>query len=431
MSGSFLSAVRLSLRWRFYLGFGAVVATLLALLSGAVLSLDTVGERFRTLVNGPVEEMLVTKDLRARILGLGFVVHHYVSDEDPLYTQQYRQRVQEVELALERLLGRSDLTPAQVDLLREAQRQWGVFKGMVRELHEQRGALDHARLSERLDDLAAYLTRIAHTLDRVTDESVERLHAEVQWSAELRQKAVAVLASLFVGGLVLALTTGAGLLRTVVAPLRELEDCVDCLGGGRLPAPRGGVGDLQEVSGRIQRVARVLEQESAHDPLTGLYSFRAFHEAAEREIHRANRYNRPFALVLVDIDDFRHVNETFGYLAGDSVICSVAARIQSHVRPTDVAARYGGEEIALLLAETDEEGALETAERIRRTVSETPLNMGEARTLRVTVSVGVALFPDDAEDLASLLQAAGEALRAAQASGKNRVCSWSELSHFG
>ncbi len=429
MSGSFLSAIRQSLRWRFYLGFGAVVATLLALLSGAVLSLDTVGERFRTLVNGPVEEMLVVKDLRARILGLGFVVHHYVSDEDPLYAQQYRQRVQEVELALDRLLGRDDLTPTQVDLLREAQRQWGVFKAMVGELRGQRGAMDHARLSERLNDLAAYLTRIAHTLDRVTDESVERLHAEVQWSAELRQKAVAVLASLFVGGLVLALTTGAGLLRTVVTPLRELEDCVECLEGGRLPAPRAG--DLQEVSGRIQRVARALEQESAHDPLTGLYSFRAFHEAAEREIHRANRYNRPFALVLVDIDDFRRVNETFGYLAGDSVICSVAARIQSHVRPTDVAARYGGEEIALLLAETDEEGALETAERIRRTVSETPLNMGEARTLRVTVSVGVALFPDDAEDLASLLQAAGEALRAAQASGKNRVCSWSELSHFG
>ncbi len=419
MSGSFLSAVRRSLRWRCYLGFGAVVAALLALLSGAVLTLDTVGERFRTLVDGPVEEMLVTQDLRARILGLGFVVHHYVNDGAPIHGRQYRQRVQEVELGLERLLERDDITPEQAALLREARHRWAEFKNGVRELRERRGRLAHAELSARLDDLVASLTRIAHTLDRVADESVERLHAEVQWSAELRQKAVAILASVFVGGLVLALTSGAGLLRTVVAPLRELEDCVDCAHVGA------------DVSGYVRQGARLPERDYVHDPLTGLYGFRAFHEAAEREIHRANRYNRPFALILVDIDNFRRVNEAFGYLAGDSVICSVAARIQSHVRPTDVAARYGGEEIAVLLAETDEEGALETAERIRRAVSETLLNMGEARTLRVTVSIGVALFPDDAEDLGRLLQAADEALRAAQASGKNRVCSWSELSHFG
>ncbi len=419
MSGSFLSAVRRSLRWRCYLGFGAVVTALLALLSGAVLTLDTVGERFRTLVDGPVEEMLVTQDLRARILGLGFVVHHYVNDGEPIHGRQYRQRVQEVELGLERLLERDDITPEQAALLREARHRWAEFKNGVRELRERRGRLARVELSARLDDLVASLTRIAHTLDRVADESVERLHAEVQWSAELRQKAVAILASVFVGGLVLALTSGAGLLRTVVAPLRELEDCVDCAHVGA------------DVSGYVRQGARLPERDHVHDPLTGLYGFRAFHEAAEREIHRANRYNRPFALILVDIDDFRRVNEAFGYLAGDSVICSVAARIQAHVRPTDVAARYGGEEVAVLLAETDEEGALETAERIRRAVSGTLLNMGEARTLRVTVSIGVALFPDDAEDLGRLLQAADEALRAAQASGKNRVCSWGELSHFG
>ncbi len=434
MSDSPFAAVTRSVRWRCYLGFGVVALALLALLLGSVLSLERIAERLRTVVDGPVEEALLVKELRTRVLGMGFIVHHYVSDEDPLYARRYRHRVQEVVAELERLMARPGLSPSQQAVLRRALEEWRVFEQVVEDLYARRGLLDHGQLTARLDDVAAHLARIANTLDRVTDESIDRMHDEVEGGAALRRQSLVLLAALFVGGLVLAFAIGARLLRSVVAPLRELEDCVRCL-QRPVPLPPVDKGDVEgavrTMSGQLQRVARVLEAEAAHDPLTNLYSFRQFCELLEREIHRANRYHRPFALLLIDIDRFRMVNERFGYLAGDSVLCSVAARIQSHVRPTDVAARYGGEEIAVLLSETDEEGALETAERIRRTVAASPFNMGEARTLRVTVSVGVALFPDDAEDVAGLFRAAEGALQAAQRSGMNRVCSWSELRHFG
>ncbi len=435
MSEFVWSQVRHGLRWRLYLSTAVVLLTLLGLLAGAVLSLDRVSERFRELVSGPVEEMLTVKDLRARILGMGLVIHHYVGGGEPVHRERYQRRVQAVELEFQRLLARAELTSVQREGVLRAQEQWRVLRQVVEALYQQRSAMDHARLTERLEEVATHLSRIANTLDRVSDESIDRLHEEVRWSSELRREVVALLAALVVAGLFLVLSTGAGLMRNVVVPLRELEDHASVLPRPGTPVPQrehdlAMEETVHSVSGEIQRVTRSLGRQLAHDPLTGLYSFRQFHELAEREIHRATRYNRPFALLLVDIDEFRRVNQQYGYLAGDSVLCTVASRLQASVRPTDVAARYGGEEISVLLAEIDEEAALETAERIRRTVADAPLNMGEARWLRVTVSVGVALFPDDAEDLPRLLQCARQALEAAQASGRNRVCSWSELSHF-
>ncbi len=419
MSDSLISHLRQGLRWRLYLAVTALLLTLLGLLAGAVLSLDRVSERFRELVSGPVEEVLTVKDLRGRILGMGLVIHHYVGEDDSLYRERYHRRVQAVELEFQRLSARDDLTPVQREGVLRAQRQWRILRQVVDDLRQRHGTLEHARLTERLEEVATHLSRIANTLDRVSDESIDRLHEEVRWSSELRREVVVVLAALVVGGVFLALSAGAGLARSLALPLRELEAHRDTGLERAPPAPL-----LPPDTGERD------DRSLAHDPLTGLYSFRQFHELAEREIHRATRYNRPFALLLVDIDDFRRVNQQYGYLAGDSVLCTVASRIQASVRPTDVAARYGGEEISVLLAEIDEEGALETAERIRRTVADSPLNMGEARWLRVTVSVGVALFPDDAEDLPRLLQWARQALEAAQASGGNRVCSWSELTHF-
>lgn len=162
------------------------------------------------------------------------------------------------------------------------------------------------------------------------------------------------------------------------------------------------------------------------DDLTGLYTVRFLHHVLEREVERHRRHGRGFALVLLDLDDFKRVNDRHGHLAGNEVLRRVAAAIRSTVRDVDVVARYGGEEFAVLLPEADSAAATCAAERIRAAVERASIPVGEA-VLGVTVSAGVAALPADADDSRSLLDAADRALYAAKRAGKNRVESSSGL----
>lgn len=166
-----------------------------------------------------------------------------------------------------------------------------------------------------------------------------------------------------------------------------------------------------------------LERLAHTDPLTQLLNRRALTERLEREMERAMRYDSTLALLLVDLDHFKAVNDTLGHLVGDDALREVARLLRETVRTTDVVARYGGEEFLVLLPETDDTGAEAFAERIREAVEAHPFDGGGA-PLRLTASLGVALYPAPrirtAEDL---FVRADAALYRAKAEGRNRVCS--------
>jgi diguanylate cyclase (GGDEF)-like protein len=168
--------------------------------------------------------------------------------------------------------------------------------------------------------------------------------------------------------------------------------------------------------------ARVLEQWAITDSLTGLHNRRQILMLAELEFQRARRYqNRhPLALLMVDIDNFKQVNDTRGHPEGDRVIEAVAARCRVGLRDIDLIGRYGGDEFVVLLIETELAGARRVAERLRRGVGETALdsNLGP---LNVSISVGVATSGPDYQNLAALHSAADAALYAAKTAGKNCV----------
>jgi diguanylate cyclase (GGDEF)-like protein len=161
-----------------------------------------------------------------------------------------------------------------------------------------------------------------------------------------------------------------------------------------------------------------LSQMASTDELTQLANRRRFAESLRLEIGRGRRDEKPVSLVLADIDHLKRINDSHGHPAGDAAIRHVAVAIRSERRETDVAARLGGEEFALLLPGTPLAGAVRTAERIRGWlgVNDIP-GLGT-----VTVSAGVASFPDDAEDEEALVRIADERLYAAKAGGRNRVC---------
>jgi diguanylate cyclase (GGDEF)-like protein len=156
------------------------------------------------------------------------------------------------------------------------------------------------------------------------------------------------------------------------------------------------------------------------DGLTQVFNRRYFEDAIERELSRSRRYTRPLALVMIDIDHFKKINDGYGHLAGDAVLKDVAGVIRSRTRREDVLARYGGEEFALLLPEIDVKGATQLAEKLRKLVEKHTFTF-DGETIPVTLSAGVAVVLKKSEDSQELIRRADEKLYEAKSAGRNRV----------
>jgi diguanylate cyclase (GGDEF)-like protein len=189
---------------------------------------------------------------------------------------------------------------------------------------------------------------------------------------------------------------------------------------------------IGQAAASIENVAlhEQVSEQAVTDDLTGLANKRAFAEQAAKEAARAERFGHPLSLLMLDIDDFKQVNDTYGHLQGDEVLRRVAAVLEAESRGVDEPARYGGEEFVVALPETDADGAVEFAERVRSRIEleEIPFVEGNGRQdggadpwLSVTASVGVASMPGSARDLETLIAAADAALYVAKRAGKNRV----------
>jgi diguanylate cyclase (GGDEF)-like protein len=169
------------------------------------------------------------------------------------------------------------------------------------------------------------------------------------------------------------------------------------------------------------RYADYLEDLATTDPLTKLYNRRHFETAARAELARFQRYFHPLSILILDVDHFKSINDRFGHAAGDTVLTAIADACRSVKRATDIAARIGGEEFAILLPETAEEAARSFAERLRHEISESaPIIEGEK--LALTASVGVAMATRHTTRAAALLRSADEALYQAKRTGRDRVC---------
>jgi diguanylate cyclase (GGDEF)-like protein len=164
------------------------------------------------------------------------------------------------------------------------------------------------------------------------------------------------------------------------------------------------------------------------DGLTKLYIRRHFEQRLSEELRRAERYGTVLSLMILDIDHFKKFNDTYGHQTGDEVIKIVARTIKASVREEDIPARYGGEEMLVLMPETDTEGAHKMAERVREAIQAAALPGPTGEALQVTVSVGVGTWPLHAEDADGLIEVADKALYQSKQGGRNRTTIWAEPS---
>ena len=172
----------------------------------------------------------------------------------------------------------------------------------------------------------------------------------------------------------------------------------------------------------LTRLHGRVAEEALTDPLTGLWNRRWMAEALEREVARSVRFGHEISMIILDVDDFKRINDRHGHLQGDVVLEQVADRVREVTRSIDVAARYGGDELALILVETGREGAQAVGERLseRTRAMEIPMREGE-RSMSVTLSLGIATIPDSANDLESLVDASDRALLRAKRAGKDQI----------
>ncbi len=157
-----------------------------------------------------------------------------------------------------------------------------------------------------------------------------------------------------------------------------------------------------------------------NDELTGSYNRRFLMNFLEDELYRCRRYNRPFSVIMMDIDHFKKINDTCGHPFGDEVLKLFASTVVRNMRKSNRFARYGGEEFVCVLPETDSEGGVGFAEKIRKLIEELPLSYKQSQ-VKITSSFGVITYTDDINDIATLMKKVDDALYKAKESGRNRV----------
>jgi len=215
----------------------------------------------------------------------------------------------------------------------------------------------------------------------------------------------------------------------ISVPLRATEGVIGVLNlydrGDRKPFDDSDLETIRTFAGQAAVALDnvLLHQEaqrlSVTDGLTGLGNYRFFQTTLGREVERASRFHRSLAVLMLDLDLFKQVNDAHGHQVGDAVMVEIADRIRDETREVDVVCRYGGEEFVVVLPETGREGAGYTAERICNAVRRRPVAVAGLQ-LNITLSAGVAVFPTHGDTPASIVRAADDALYAAKASGRDR-----------
>jgi diguanylate cyclase (GGDEF)-like protein len=178
----------------------------------------------------------------------------------------------------------------------------------------------------------------------------------------------------------------------------------------------------REAENKLQKSEKMYKELSITDALTQLYNSRYFYSKLEEEIYRSARYKHPLSLLLIDIDDFKTLNDRYGHLEGDKILSMSGKIIKDCLRKTDSAYRYGGEEFTVILPGTEFEAAVNAAERIRKQISTHKFTSSTNQPLHITVSIGACRL-EPGEEMKAFVQRADRAMYVAKRNGKNRVSS--------
>lgn len=217
-----------------------------------------------------------------------------------------------------------------------------------------------------------------------------------------------------------AVTTKLDIMRIAITEKNKRDEAIRKKLDNDIELIKNDFEKMKEEATEAKRKAEILEQEVQTDPLTGVYNRRAYEKRVREEFQRYLRYHRPFSMLVLDIDHFKNINDTYGHTTGDKCLKVITERSRPLLRDTDMLARYGGEEFVVLLPETEGKGALEVAEKLRTCVEKIEF-IHRKETIRITVSIGVSEALEADRTPADIFGRADMAVYEAKNKGRNRV----------
>jgi len=355
----------------------------------------------------------------------------YLIHGNPKAREEFRAHISEVERNFDSLVPMTVMTAAQHQALATARRDWERAREMgdailktTSPVGNKVAAAQMEEFDQLIGSIIAQLDAIHHVAHSETEESHAILH-------DLKLEVTMIVLAFLAIGFAIAIAGFLVLNRLLFPPLQDLSRGMRLFSEGQHAhrITRNMPVELRELAEGFNAMAENLEAQhaelmraSSHDALTGCLNHGQFILDFDREFSRVNRYKDNLSLLMVDLDHFKSVNDTYGHPAGDIVLQKVAEAMDSQLRASDTLYRYGGEEFVILLPETDQRGALTVAESIRRKVADTAIVVDGQQTVTITVSIGVACFPQDTENQEDLLKKADQAVYIAKNNGRNRVC---------
>jgi diguanylate cyclase (GGDEF)-like protein len=427
---------KLSIRKRLGLGVAILVMPLLVVTFSGYLLFHYALEMMDHMYEEVYEEFVPITTLRERILHSLMPANDYLVHGDLIERKHYHKLRQEVADAFSIALTIQFTNPQKSARILSSHDLWKQVDQLstdILALEDPQGNVTGAQKMEQLDWL---VDQIHEQLGYVASISITELRTRHQLLHDIRLKISAVIV-VFVLMVSAAVLVGSLLIRRwVIMPLTELETGAQQLADGDLDY-RIEVNSEDEISrvahtfnemaSALKHDREILHSLTIHDNLTGLLNRREFERLLNIELLRSLRHEFEFAVIMVDIDHFKKINDSFGHPAGDTVLKAVAIRISESLRPSDVLARYGGEEFIILLPQTGSHGATTYGQRLCTLLSSTPVDITAAIQPVVTVSAGIAIYPADHDNLANLINAADKALYAAKAAGRNRCYLYKDL----
>ncbi|MFH1378931.1 MAG: diguanylate cyclase [bacterium] len=428
--------------------------------SGLILYILTGQQEMTNLMNKVMQEDVVAIHVAQRIkhnfiLSDDYIFRYLATDDATLYEESERTRKKVIQ-DLKRI---EKMVPSQVEknLLRDINKEMGDYYNSINKMLKTFSSVDEKRMvlqivasgdkkaPAKIPKLAqehvaallsaegrARLTRIYSQCEKLVDINQARLE-EAQTSMKDIFK-TSRKSGLIAGISMVAVTILIGILLSVsiLVPIYGLLKGVNKVTEGEmnveLPVKSSDeIGKLTQTFNsmirKIHEAQQKLVTQTITDQLTGLYNFRYFQEYLNDEVSRAARYKHSFAILIIDIDHFKHYNDTQGHPLGNMILKEVSSILRDSLHREDFVARYGGEEFVVILPETDINGAKAAGERLRNAIEQSPFPGEKSQPSgKLTISIGGAIFPHDSEAGKALLEKADKALYQAKSKGRNRVC---------
>ncbi len=293
----------------------------------------------------------------------------------------------------------------------------------------QRSTVKHNNASIS-DNYLSPLLNTLYLLNNIENQQQQRISQYYQSSETLHITVQMLIAAIFIFGLITTISISIVLTRSILIPLKQFDQWAIHFAQTKQPETihiksyiefERLANTFNTMANALQEKQEKLEKLSLRDELTDLYNRRSLQLRLEEEFIRFERYQQRFALMIVDIDHFTSINDSYGRVAGDQALVEIAQLLKAQIRPIDYIARYDSEKFALLLPEINLQGAQALAERIRVHISDTTFHL-DNHQIGITVSIGYALLGENVESINALLTQADKALILAKEKGRNKTC---------